>query len=397
MALMRTKKNGEPPSKVTVKTKREASKPNVENQKKIAAYESAMSKNKAVEDKYKSDVEAYGKKMKVYSEQPKGRKDMTTLFQGGGRYLNPTELADWNKQKAGERGGLEAKKVYVSKGYGKESSDKGKFSSDKGGTYSGYLGASHEFFDKPTAPSKFKTPTVEKPKLGVEKMPIDRVTSIKSGPTKLAVAKEDQETPTWENPSRLESKTKWTSRKASNANLIERGNLKSAKVFKSKGKIKEAGIKYNREEKQFKSYYGAPASISGSDRAGMTAEDLVKERGALKEVKKELKADIKKTKPGGTVSRGEIRSELKNVKKDIRSIGKAQKYAAGNIEARSVEEGGQEKVITIAKKNGTAKFFKPEMGEQYSDFSKSQFRMSEDNPANRNTLISQEKKLKKKN
>ena len=385
---MKTKRNGEPPSKVTVTTKREAYKPNVENEKKMAAYESSMSKSKAVEDKYKSDVEAYGKKMKAYSEQPKGRKDMTTLFQGGGRYLNPTELADWNKQKAGERGGLEAKKVYVSKGYGKESVSAG---------YAGYLGASHEFFDKPTAPSKQKTPTVEKPKLGAEKMPLNKVTSIKSGPTKLAVAKEDQETPTWENPSRLESKTKWTSRKASNANLIERGNLKSAKVFKSKGKIKEAGIKYNREEKQFKSYYGAPASISGSDRAGMTAEDLGKERGALKAVKKELKADIKKAKPGGTVSRGEIRSELKNVKKDIRSIGKAQKYAAGNIEARSIQEGGQEKVITIAKKNGTAKFFKPEMGEQYSDFSKSQFRMSEDNPANRNTLISQEKKLKKKN
>lgn len=379
---MKTKRNGEPPSKVTVTTKREAYKPNVENEKKMAAYESSMSKSKAVEDKYKSDVEAYGKKMKAYSEQPKGRKDMTTLFQGGGRYLNPTELADWNKQKAGERGGLEAKKVYVSKGYGKESVSAG---------YAGYLGASHEFFDKPTAPSKQKTPTVEKPKLGAEKMPLNKVTSIKSGPTKLSITKETSKEGFVKPNKPLVgplAQQFWTQK----GDVLKKNKPVARAVENVKRKAQ-----YAKEEKQFKSYYGAPASISGSERAGMTAEDLGKERGALKTVKKELKADIKKAKPGATVSKGELRSELKNVKKDIRSIGKAQKYAAGNIEARSIQDGGQEKVITIAKKNGTAKSFTPDLGEQYRASKQPSFRMSTDNATNSNTLISQQKKLKKKN
>ena len=111
---MALKRKGEDP--IIVKTKREAYVPNVENQKKIASYESALAKNKTIEDKYKSDVETYGKQMKAYEERPKysGKRDIQTKFSGGGRELSASELAEWNKRKSGERAGLTAKKVIVS-------------------------------------------------------------------------------------------------------------------------------------------------------------------------------------------------------------------------------------------------------------------------------------------
>lgn len=189
--------------------------------------------------------------------------------------------------------------------------------------------------------------------------------------------KTEEEKPTWTNPTRnlvsVESKFYTKSGKEKTRNPIS----KAVENVKRKSQ-------YAKEEKQFKAYYGTPSSISGSDRSGMTASDISKERESLKVVKKELKSDIKK---GTSIPKSELRAELKNVKKDIMATGKAQKYAAGNIEARSVYNSGKEETIVQGKKDGSARYFKPEYGNQYSAYSISQqpsFRSSTDNAVNKN-------------
>jgi hypothetical protein len=124
----------------------------------------------------------------------------------------------------------------------------------------------------------------------------------------------------------------------------------------------------------------------------MTAPEIAQERENLKTVKKQLRADIKK---GGDVSKPELRSEIRNIRKDIRSTKKAEKYASKNIEARSVYPDGKERVIVQEKKDNQNKAYKgDDLGRQYYEYSKyQQFKKSTDNPANKNTIANQEKSL----
>jgi hypothetical protein len=216
--------------------------------------------------------------------------------------------------------------------------------------------------------------------------------------------KKEKEAATFEEPTggvRMKTRTV----KAKNQSLGDYigGNIKYA-VNKATGgtPVLRGGVKKQREAlfqgktgkqaKEFKAYYGAPASISGSERSNMTASDIAQERESLKGVKKELRADIKK---GGVVSKPELRAELRNVRKDIRATKKAEKYAEKNIEARSVYPGGKEEVILVEKPNaGSNPYRGSELGSKYSEFSKDQkIRKSTDNPSNRNTTFG--RKIKK--
>ena len=217
------------------------------------------------------------------------------------------------------------------------------------------------------------------------KLKVGRLEQMKPGKVSakttggLRMSERTTEEPTWANPT-----------KTLVGNVASRFYTKGTDEAKVKNPINKAveNVKrrahYAKEEKQFKSYYGAPSSISGSNRAGMTADELSAEKSSLKSLKGELKADIKKAKPGSTISRSDLRSELKNVKKDIRATGRAEKYFAGNLEARSV---GNDKTVVMSKDKTSAWYFKPEMGEQYSAYSKSKqptFRQSTDNAVNNN-------------
>ena len=176
------------------------------------------------------------------------------------------------------------------------------------------------------------------------------------------------------------------------AEAIGKDNALTPKLNKTEGKARLFQGKTGKQAKEFKAYYGAPSSISGSDRSSMTASDIAQERESLKGVKKELRADIKK---GGAVSKSELRSELRNVRKDIKATKQAEKYASKNIEARSVYPGGKEEVILVEKPNaGSNPYRGSELGSKYSEFSKDQqIRKSTDNPANRNSTFG--RKIKK--
>ena len=352
---MKTSRNGEPPGKkinVIVKTKREAYVPNAENQRKEAEYESALAKNKTIEDKYKSDVETYGKQMKAYSEQPKGgRRDLSTKFSGGGRYLNPTELTEWNKQKSGDRGGLAAKKVYVAKDYA------------SGKEYKGYF---HEDLNKPTAPVKQKTPTVERPKLAIERMPMNKLVSISTDtprPTRMALPEEKEK---WQAPGRNLVSVEKT--------FTTRGGKEKTRnvVSKAVENVKRKA-QYKQELKQGKAYFGGFEGESASDIAS-TKSSLKKQ---IKDVKKGTVA------PMESVSK---RERLKGYKSELKQARQAEKYAK-KVGAEYYGVGAGQNVEFNPKFGSKVRFATPETFKGY--------RPSTDNPANRNTIISQEKKIKK--
>lgn len=356
---MKTRRGGDP-TKLTVKTKREAYQPNVENQRKISEYESTVSKNKLMEDKYKSDVEAYGKQMKVYSEKNiEGRKDMT-FFQGGSRYLNPQELDEYNKRKSEEYGGLKASKVLVSKEYGKNNTDTA-LKGEKG-AYQGYLGATHEWFNKPTAPIKPILSKAEKPRLGVERMPLDKVTSINTAKKSLAMPENEK----WVAPARpLVSVEKGFSTRGGK----EKTNTPISKAVEN---VKRK-VQYKQELKQGKAYFGRFEGLNASD---------------ISDVREGLKQEVKDIRVGASINKLEDiktkRSMIKDVKSEIKQAKQASKYIKnlGSQYMASGAKAGESSIrMTSAgefvdKGTGRIRFAKPEAFKDY--------RPSDDNPVNKN-------------
>jgi len=436
MALMKTgrkgedptkKKNGVEPTKAQSEVKVTANKPGEPQPKQytwddVSKNEEIKARNLSKRKKYESDVETYNKQMKLYNElEPKGvKKDLNTFFQGGGRYLDPTELEAWNKEAetsgiSATMGGLKAKKVYVNKDYGKEGSIS-TLKTTTGKSYSGGSGAYHQWLGEPTK-------AVEQAYEKEEKIDVNRIPLPKMELKKPKIEtergeivrpkKEEKAAPTWEEPEggikyRNKYKTMRTQGrgnetllgKAKNVGAFLKSKVESigdknslsSGLVKQKGKARLIQGKTGREAKEFKAYYGAPSSTSGETTYGMTAPEIAQERENLKTVKKQLRADIKK---GGDVSKSELRSEIRNIRKDIRSTNKAEKYASKNIEARSVYPDGKERVIVQEKKDNQNKAYKgDDLGRQYYEYSKyQQFKKSTDNPANKNTIANQEKSL----
>jgi hypothetical protein len=389
MALKRITKGDEPKKKSTWKDVEENA--------------SIQERNKSAKSKYESEMSSYNKQMKVYNEKNvKGRRDMT-FFQDGNRYLNPQELDEYNKRKSEEYGGLKASKVMVSKGYGKSNVDV----SSKGekGSYSGYLGAAHEWFNKPSAPTG---PVYEKEKeINRNELEIPRMRNLKKNETfegintkknvgniiekpkgKISITKKTEEqAPEWQAPSRRYTETKVTKSTARNAARNE-GKLKSAKVSDISLKSKVAGLSYNREGKEAKAYYG------GFE--GQTKSDITERRGAIKAEKRELRQGIKDVRRGVTpasesLSKSEriqgYRKEIKNLRAENKQAKQAGKYFDKNLEARSFYDEGREVVRAQAKEKPGAKFFTPEAMKGY--------RESMNNPANRNTISAKIKNQKK--
>lgn len=369
----------------------------------VAKNEELKSRNKAAKEKYESDLQNYNKQVKFYKEnEPKGKRDMTTFFQGGGRYLSEKELADWNKEQSQsgqeERAGLKASKIYVSKGYGSEQSGS-PMKGESGKSYAGFKGTYHEWLEnpkKPTLPAYEKEEKIDTKKIPLPKLPLKPVQKIDQKISKLSIPKKvEKEIPTWEEPSGgVRTKTRIVKAKNQSLGDYIGGNIKYAVskvtggepglrggVKKQKERLFQG--KSGREAKEFKAYYGAPSSISGSDRSGMTASDIAQERESLKGVKKQLRADIKKATPGSLISKSDLKSELRNVRKDIRATNKAEKYAEKNIEARSIYPNGKEEVVVRGKEDAKSKIYNPSLGEQYSAYSRS-IKSSTDNPINKN-------------
>lgn len=300
---MRTRRGDEPTS-IKVTSKREAYKPNVENQKKISEYESAISKSKL------SD-ETYSKQMKYYNELPKGEKELSTLFPSGGRYLNPKEIEVWNKEKSSERAGLMAKKVMVSKGYG---------SNGVSDSYSGYKGAFHEWIDEP---QKEKSSIIERPKLVAERMPLNKITSIKSGGRTLSEPGV-YEKPEMPKVGRVEEKF-----------YTKGGNIKENKAISRTIENIKRKAEYSKEMRQGKAYFG-----------GFEGETI----GDISERKKVIKQDIKdvlSTRPiKGMSLVKEGLSKLKQAKQAERYVKKVNAEYTGVVKGQKSHSGSKVRFVS---------------------------------------------------
>jgi hypothetical protein len=400
MALMKRSRNGEPPGKkqqeikVTAKTpysvsKTSGGKVKLKNvkldeandkytpEKANVEYESAIKGGKMVSIYDKSvdpttrklvlgaigDSDPLGKRTDIAIERGKKYTSYDQMYDVKG--FNPEEF------KAAARG-KDFDKYLKQKGY-----SAGQSFEPNIGYYAKYETASDIKKQKDIEIGKMKSELGDPRKLKVgrlEQMKPGKVSAKTTGGLRMS-DKQEAEKPTWANP------TKTLVGKVASGFYTKGGDERKVTnpINKAVENVKRRAH-YAKEEKQFKSYYGAPSSIAGSNRVGMTADELGTEKKALKTLKGELKADIKKGSP--IASRSELRSELKNVKKDIRATGRAEKYFAGNLEARSV---GNDNTVVMPKDKTSAWYFKPELGEDYSAFSKSQqFRSSTDNAVNKN-------------
>lgn len=273
------------------------------------------------------------------------------------------------------------------------------------------------------APKMAQEPTYEKTEdIDVKRLPAVKMNQLKKNETfegintpknvgkvikkegKLAISpKKEEAAPTFEEPTggvkyRTKYKTMRTQGRGnetllgkaknvgrfvkSKVEAIGKDNALSSGLVKTQGKARLIQGKAGREAKEFKAYYGAASSLSGSDRYGMTAPEIAQERENLKTVKQQLRSDIKK---GGVAPKAELRAELKNVRKDIRATKKAEKYAEKNIEARGKYVDGKPQTVVMEMPDNKNKVYKGEdLGRQYYEFTK--YKSQTDNPANRNTI-----------
>ena len=511
MALMRTsrkgedptKKKGVEPTKAQSEVKVTAKRPGEPQPKQytwddVSRNEATKASNKAKREKYESDMASYNKAMNLYSGggTPTASESELSVLKGskvGGKKAtfssNKDIMSAAKENEMYEKGlksgeyvdiddpRIDAKTRYFLKGATKGLTSGGDILGEKTGKisvpYEKALGKSKptkwadvyggkDFdpyeFEKASksgkldqymnkkgmrpgdlavsevgARTQYKNPTKpveqayeKEESINVSRLPVSKLPTLKKGETfegigtaknvgkivkkqgKLAISpKQEQEAATFEEPGGgIKKRTKYslpqtTSRGnktlsgvavnlgrfvKAKAEAIGKDNALTPKLNKTEGKARLFQGKTGKQAKEFKAYYGAPSSISGSDRSSMTASDIAQERESLKGVKKELRADIKK---GGAVSKSELRSELRNVRKDIKATKQAEKYASKNIEARSVYPGGKEEVILVEKPNaGSNPYRGSELGSKYSEFSKDQqIRKSTDNPANRNSTF----------
>lgn len=226
---------------------------------------------------------------------------------------------------------------------------------------------------------------------------------------KLAMPK-DKEEATWSEPSgatRMKKKVQSSSTRQGPNGEVKLNRAKDVAKFVG-ASIKTIGNKYaikpglvetpvekkfqikkKIEERQFKSLYGQPSSLSGNRLSGMTLGELAEEKKSLKSALKD-----KEFKGSSAFTRSEMRNERSGIRKDIRATNLASKYTSKNLTPTSVfDKNGVERVEMQPKENASAKHYKPEMGERYTEFTRQQKQKPQNHPANKNTLESQSNAL----
>ena len=357
---MRTSRNGEDPKKKK------------STWEDVAKNEEIKASNKASQDKYKSESDVYEKQVKAYASQPKNR-DLKSHFQGGGRYLSPSELDVWNKDMeasglAKERGGLKANKVYVTKDFGKE----GSVSSLKtatGKSYSGGMGSFHEWLDKPTEKPKPTPPApeieIKKTDLSVGRLPLKKPGNIAAkttGPLRMSERAEPAEKPNWQDPSGgTKKRTKYslpdigTTNKAKSlvrfvaakVKSIGKDNALTPGLIKKEGKDRLIQGREGREGKMAKAYFGGGFENQPSVTIAESRDVLRKDKAEFKSgIKEARKAGDKEKVAAYRASKKDINTEIKQTKLASKYLGKLGKEYTGVREGEELRSTGKIKAYT---------------------------------------------------
>lgn len=366
---MRTKRGGEPPVKKQQEIKVTAPQKQY-TWEDVSKNEEVKSRNLAKRKQYEADLASYGEQVKAYSKlEPKGTRDLQTFFQGGGRYLSPSELESWNKeqqQSGSERALLKAKKVYVSKDYGKEQSGS-PMKSESGKVYAGYKGTFHEWLEAPKKPTEGAYEKEEN--IDIKKIPIPRMSQLKPGKIegkskKLATGKIEStpiEKSDWQDPEGgVRKKTrivkpyqvktgeyigqniKYGLQKLAGKEPILRPGVKKTKEALIQGRV-------GKEASKAKAYFGAGFE-------GKSVSDIGEIQSSLKSSKSGLKAGIKEARKAG--DREKV-AAYKSAKKDVKSEIKQSKLASRYLKDLGQEYTGVKAGETLSR-TGKVKAYTPE-------------------------------------
>ena len=285
----------------------------------------------------------YDKQLKYYNEQSKTpQKDMKTMFSGGGRYLNPDELKRWNSENSSnyaERAGLEAEKIYVPKGfkYGDATNNKVALKTPVGQDYQGAGPVYHEFLKKPIRKSEVIELNINKDDLPISNLPIKKAMITQKTGKLSTLPEKEKESPEWTEPSGTRIKTRYIKPKnvsmgehvASNVKYVAKKALGGTPFLRSGVEKKREALiqgKAGREIKLGKAYFG--------EFEGSTKSDISNVRKDLKDTKKQMRTAIGEVKKGtaldSTLSKRErikgYRDEIKAANSGIRTANKASKY-----------------------------------------------------------------------
>lgn len=387
----------------------------------VSKNEEVKSRNKVARERYESETANYNKQLKAYGElEPKGKRDMQTFFQGGGRYLTGKELEDWNKEQSASgqegRAGLKASKIYVSKGYGTDQPGKSTLSNERG-SYQGFKGTFHEWLEKPkpsTAPVYEKEENIDVRKLPpTEKLPLLKPGKIDSGGGKLvtrSTPSEPTEKSDWQDPSGVRVKSRFVKPKNVKVGEYIGQNIKyAAQKATGKNPILRPGVekkkealiqgKSGREGKMAKAYF--------SEYEGKSKNDIKGALGDLKADKADFKSAIKEVRKGtaapSTIDKSERIQGLRAAKKDVKAEMKQAKLASKYLgklgeEYIGVRAGQKLSSTGKIKENTPDKYLgfpgsKQDVDNRDAKFNKFLAKSSTDNAANRNTIPNQEKAL----
>jgi hypothetical protein len=424
MALMRTRRKGDPPVKkknvqeVTVSANKPAAKSTWED---VERNEMNSKANKASE-------ETYAKQLKFYNEQQKGGvKDLKTMFAGGGRYLNADELKRWNAENSNnvpERAGLESEKIYVPKAfkYGDPTNNKGGIKTAGGKGYEGAGPVHHEYLKKPTKPGPLPIKEINPKDLSLPKMDYLKPGPLPTKGGKLKEAPEKTKPEDWsiKKPSRFSGTSISYSAPSLNRRKAVKGedNVKFGSGVKTDSgrfgvkKLAYAAVanplqrvRFNKEVRQGKAYFGS--------NEGSSSADLATKRSSLKSDKAEFKTAIKdvrkgKAEPTKSLTKSErikgYRAEIGTINKDLRTTNKASRYlkdlgqpSANTKITEYKTSDGEVKTINT----GKIQYATPGRFEGFADSPQNKrvdkLANLRINPANRNTIELQLKKAQKTN
>jgi hypothetical protein len=386
MALMRTGRRGDDPKKKKdgVQSVQEAT-----VTAKRASTWNDVDYNEQAKKTNAESASTYDKQLKYYNEQSKtGKKDMKTMFSGGGRYLNPDELKRWNSENSSnisERAGLEAEKIYVPKGfkYGDATTNKGALNTSGGQGYQGAGPVFHEFLKKPIKKSEVIELNINKDDLPISNLPIKKaMVTQKTG--KLALPSE-KESPEWTEPSGTRIKTRYIKPKnvsmgehvASNVKYVAKKALGGTPFLRSGVEKKREALiqgKAGREIKLGKAYFG--------EFEDSTKSDISNVRKDLKDTKKQMRTAIGEVKKGtaldSTLSKRErikgYKDEIKDARSGIRTVNKASKYL-DKLGQRSANPAVTEYKTSLGDikpiSTGKIRIATPERFQGYADFARS--------------------------
>lgn len=280
-------------------------------------------------------------------------------------------------------------------------------------------------------PEQAKAPTYEKelnidrtklPREPLQKLPLKPVQKIDQGKGKLMTRSYEQtpaEKPDWEAPEgSIKYRTKYkTMRTQGRGNETVKGKIKNFGAFakakfeaigkenaltpglvKTQGKERLIQGKSGREAKMAKAYFSGYEGKSKFDIEGTSEE-----RGAignLKADKADLKAGIKEARKAGDrekvqgyrAAKKDVKSEIKQAKLASKYVSKLGQEYTGVTEGQNLYRNREIKTFTPTAMAGFSGS-KQDTYDPDANFNKFLAKRSTDNPANRNTIASQEKAL----